>query len=229
MTVSRRLAPGTVLRPKAVLFDMDGTLVDSTVVVVQAWTRWAARYGLNVADILKVSHGRRSIETLREFCPPGVDPEAEADYLNREEISNTEGVIAVPGAAALLAALPPERWGVVTSADVPLATARIGAAGLPLPLVNGFVTAELVKEGKPDPEGYLLGAARMGCDPVDILVFEDAHAGIDAARAAGCPVIGLTTTFSPEHLGAVDWLPDFTGLAFEGVDGDGRLVLRVTA
>lgn len=225
MPSSRRLVPGTEIRTKAILFDMDGTIVDSTRVVERMWKLWADKHGLDVMEIMRTSHGRRSIETMRAFCPPGVDPEVEVKVFNAAEVAETEGIVAVPGAADLVTQLPRDRWAVVTSADVPLATMRIGVAGLPIP--ETLITAELVKEGKPDPEGYILGAERLGFAPEDTLVIEDAHAGIEAGQAAGARVLVLATTFPPERLGDVDWLPDLSVLTLDRREANGDLVLKV--
>jgi len=208
---------------------MDGTILDSIAVTERIWKKWADGAGIDVRKILSVSHGRRGEDVLRDLAFPGIDPKAASDWLTDQEKHDTEGIVPVAGAGRLLNALPAERWGLVTSADASLATLRTGAAGLPLPQPDRFVTAELVANGKPDPEGYRLGAARLGFAPPDVLVFEDAHSGLDAAHAAGCRVVAITTTFPPEKLGDEEWLPDLAGLSYEGTDDDGRLILRVIA
>ncbi|MFJ3486087.1 HAD-IA family hydrolase [Pseudomonas sp. NPDC090202] len=178
----------------AFLFDMDGTLTNSVAAAERVWTRWAQSKGVNVAELLASIHGVRCIDTLRRLNLPGVDPEREAEALTQAEIDDVEGVLAIDGAAAFLAALPPTRWAVVTSAPRILAERRILAAGLPLPEV--MVTAEDVSHGKPAPDCFLLGAQRLGVDARDCLVFEDAPAGIAAAEAAGAHVMVITTTHS---------------------------------
>lgn len=200
----------------AVLLDMDGTLVDSTACVERQWVRWAERNGLDAAEILRVCHGRRTEETIRELAPH-LATEEELKRFDEEEIAEREGIRAIGGAAALLSALPPRLWAVVTSASRRLAQTRLECAGLPLPSV--LIAAEDVRQGKPDPEGYLLAAGSLHAAPADCLVFEDTPAGIDAALAAGMQVLGLTTTCSREQLRGVPCVPDFTAL---GVDGAGR-------
>ena len=199
---------------QAVLFDMDGTLVDSTESVEGVWSRWAARHHLDVKQILAVSHGRRTLDTLRELALQmhiELDIENEARQLDEEEIHSPEGIREVPGAAVLLASLPTGRWCVVTSASRPLAEARLRAAGLPLPEI--LVCASDVCSGKPHPEGYLKAAAMLGFAPADCLVLEDTPAGLTAGRAAGMRVLALTTTYASNALLETACIPDFLGIS----------------
>nr|BBH86725.1 glycerol-3-phosphatase [Thermosporothrix sp. COM3] len=182
---------------KAFLFDLDGVLVDSNAVVERAWRRWADRHQMNAEELLLTIHGRRAVETIRDVAP-ALDVEAEAQWLLQTEIEDIEGLKALDGAADLLASLPPERWAVVTSGTLALAKVRLETCGLPLP--RTFVTAEQVRNGKPDPEGYLKGAELLGVDPTECIVFEDAPAGIEAARKAGARVIGITHTYPAAQL-----------------------------
>jgi mannitol-1-/sugar-/sorbitol-6-phosphatase len=178
----------------AFLFDMDGTLTNSTVAAERVWTQWALSKGVNVQELLANIHGVRCIDTLRRLNLPGVDPETEAQRLTEMEIDDVEGVIAIEGAARFIATIPDNRWAVVTSAPRQLAERRILAAGLPLPDV--MVTAEDVEQGKPAPDCFLLGAKRLGVKAEDCLVFEDAPAGIAAAQAAGAKVMVVTAAHS---------------------------------
>ena len=176
----------------AFLFDMDGTILSSIAAAERVWTRWALRHGLDVATFLPTIHGMRAVETVRRLGLPGVDAEAEAAAITREELDDVEGREAIAGVAAFIAALPAGRWAVVTSAPRELARRRIAAAGLPLP--PSMITAEDVVNGKPAPDGFLLAAARLGVRASDCLVFEDAPAGIAAAEAAGASVLLISAT-----------------------------------
>ncbi|WP_145730800.1 HAD-IA family hydrolase [Nitrospirillum pindoramense] len=176
----------------AFLFDMDGTLVDSIAAANRAWSRWAARHGLDPAPVLATMHGVRAVETIRRWSPPGTDVEAEAALLTLAEIEDVEGTVAIPGAPAFLATLPPTRWAIVTSAPRDLALARLGAAGLAPPPV--IITADDVSRGKPAPDPFLLAARRLEVAPQDCLVWEDAPAGIAAGEAAGAAVAVITAT-----------------------------------
>jgi mannitol-1-/sugar-/sorbitol-6-phosphatase len=174
----------------AFLFDMDGTIINSIAATERSWGAWARRHGLDVAAFLPTIHGMRAIETIRRLALPGVDPDLEAETIAQAELTDVEGVVAIAGAAAFLAALPSTRWGVVTSAPRALALRRLAAAGLRVPPM--LVTAEDVTNGKPAPEGFLLGASRLGVAAEDCLVFEDAPAGIQAGMAAGAQIVVVT-------------------------------------
>ena len=199
-----------VFHCEAVLFDMDGTLVDSSHCVERTWRLWADRHRLDIDALLAISHGRQNHETIRLIAPQLETPE-EIAFLVRTEEACREGIVAVPGAAVLLDALGRDRWAVVTSAWRTLAELRLHCAGLPLPEV--LVSADDVTRSKPHPDGYLVAAARLGVDPAACLVIEDAPAGIESARAAGMPVIGITTTFPPERLDCDCWVDDFRVVA----------------
>lgn len=194
---------------QAVLFDLDGVLVDSTASVAYVWHRWAERHGLDVKEVLALAHGRRSIETMR-LVAPELATEQEAEALNLLQAQDTSRDVAVPGAAAVLAALPPAQWAIVTSGPPFLAHARLQAVGLPQPTV--LVTGEDVLHGKPHPEGYLQAAHQLGMKPEDCLVFEDAPAGITAGLAAGMRVIAVATTYPvgelPKTVQAIQTLTD---------------------
>ena len=201
-------AAPAVLTCDAVLFDMDGTLVDSTAVVERQWGRWAERRGASLAAILAVSHGRPTLETLSLIAPQWATAE-EAAALEASERDDDEGVVAVRGAPALIAALPPMRWAVVTSAGQTLARARLTRAGLTVPAV--LVTSNDVSRGKPDPAGYLEAARRLGVRPDRCVVFEDAPVGVTAGLAAGATVIGMTTTFATLD-GCANRVADFSAV-----------------
>jgi mannitol-1-/sugar-/sorbitol-6-phosphatase len=179
------------LTARALLLDMDGTLVNSDAVVERLWRRWATEHGLDAEQALKVVHGRQAHATMAELLPdrPMEVNRAEGARMLAEEAVIVEGIVPIAGAPALLAAIAAVPHALVTSADVALATARMRAAGLPMPEV--MITAESVSASKPDPEGFLKAAAELGAAPADCLVFEDSGAGIAAGRAAGMRVIGV--------------------------------------
>jgi sugar-phosphatase len=190
----------------AVLFDADGTLIDSTPMVERAARRWAAEYGLDADAYLAVAHGRRTSDSVAEFLPPEKVREA-TERLDELEAADVDSVIAIPGAPELLAAMDGLPWAVVTSMDPVQLAARSNAAGLPLPEV--IVTALDVERGKPDPSGYLQAASRLGFDPVACVVIEDSPAGVRAGRAAGCTVIAVTTSHDRSDLTEADLIiPD---------------------
>jgi len=176
----------------AFLFDMDGTILTSIVAAERVWAAWALGHGLDVEAFLPTIHGVRSVETVRRLALPGVDPETEAAAITQAEIEDVEGIEAIAGAAAFLAALPADRWAIVTSAPRELAVRRLAAAGLPTPSV--MIAAEDVEQGKPAPDCFLLAADRLGVPARECLVFEDTAAGIAAAEAAGAAVVVITAT-----------------------------------
>lgn len=162
---------------------MDGTLVDSTAVVVAMWRRFASVHGIDLADVLRYSHGRLTVDTVAAFLPDGHSVDEVAAALEAEQLQQLDGIIEIPGAQRFLLELTGARVAVVTSAPRELAVRRLAAAGLPQPPV--LVTAEDVGNGKPSPQGYLRAAAALGCRAQDCAVFEDAEAGIQAGLAAG--------------------------------------------
>lgn len=215
----------TTLTAGALLLDMDGTLVNSDAVVERVWSRWATRHGLDPAEALKVIHGRQGYASMAVLLPgrPMEQNLAENRELLAEETADVEGVVPVPGAPAFMAALARLPHALVTSADAALAGARMGAAGLPVPDVR--VTAECVGASKPDPEGFLKGAAELGFASEECVVFEDSEAGIAAGRAAGMRVVGVgarAAAFGPDvHVA------DLTGVRVEA-GADGTIRLHVT-
>jgi sugar-phosphatase len=218
-----------MLSCKGILFDLDGVLVDSTPAVERVWRKWAEQRGLDPDHVVNLAHGRRSIETIRM-----VAPELEAEAANMEvenlEIGDTEGVVALEGACDLLRSLPADRWTVVTSGTRPLATTRLRVAAMPVP--ERFVSANDVTEGKPSPEPYLKGAALLGFAPGDCVVIEDTAAGIRAGKAAGCRVIGLTTTYPAEELAQADFIAGSCAelnVRFDGAMGTLRIEKIVRA
>ncbi|MEU5161457.1 HAD-IA family hydrolase [Streptomyces sp. NPDC020875] len=214
----------TALTARALLLDMDGTLVNSDAVVERVWRNWAVEHGLDPEAAMKVVHGRQGYATMAELLPhrPMAENHADNAVMLARETADMEGVVPVPGAPAFLAALAELPHALVTSADVPLSTARMAAAGLPLPSVR--VTAESVSASKPDPEGFLKGAAELGFDPADCVVFEDSEAGIAAGRAAGMRVVGVGPRALP--FGPDLHVADLTGLTVTA-EADGRIRLAL--
>jgi sugar-phosphatase len=205
-----------LLVASALLFDLDGVLADSTPSVTRAWSAWARRVGLEPEELLPKVHGRRAIETIRE-ARPDLDAEAELATLIADETTDNDDTQEIAGARALVSALPVETWAIVTSGLRDVATARLVAAGIPLPRI--MITAESIERGKPDPDCYLRGAAALGMDPQDCIVVEDAPIGAAAARAAGMRLIALTTTHRAEQLQPADLVvPDLTHLAVRVVE-----------
>jgi sugar-phosphatase len=195
----------TQVRCSALLFDMDGVLIDSTPAVARVWHKWAIERGFNPKEVVSRAHGRPSLTTVREYLPDA-DHEAENREVERREIEDLEGVVPLPGSVDLLASLPEDRWTIVTSCTRALAEVRLRAAGLPIP--RGMVTSNDVTNGKPHPEPYSKAATLLGFPPTDCIVIEDAPAGVHAGKAAGARVIAFTTTVQPSDLlrAGADWI-----------------------
>jgi mannitol-1-/sugar-/sorbitol-6-phosphatase len=185
----------------AILFDLDGVLVDSTRSVARQWRLWAQENGVDPEKVLQIAHGRRTVEVVR-LLAPHLPAEEEVRRLEHREASDTEGVTVMPGAGDLVRSVPDGRWGVVTSGTRYLATSRLQLGNLPIPQV--LVSADEVVKGKPDPEPFLKGAEMLGVNAEECLVIEDAPAGIRAAHAAGMKVIALPSTYPVSELGEAD-------------------------
>jgi sugar-phosphatase len=185
----------------AVLFDLDGVLVESREATERVWLRWALANGIEEEELRSAMHGVRSVEVVRALRPDS-DFAAEAESIERQQAENTEGLTAIRGAAEALRSLRPDRVAVVTSATRPLARARLAAVGIAPPAV--MVHAEDVSRGKPDPEGYLAAARRLGVEAAEALVVEDSPPGIEAGRAAGAATVGVTSTHARAALSAAD-------------------------
>lgn len=192
----------TTWRCAAVLFDLDGVLVDSRRCIEGIWRAWAAGKGLDPEPFLRIAHGRRTSETIRTVAP-ALDVAAEVAALDRLEEVETAGIHPVPGADLLLQALPATRWAIVTSGSHRVASLRLGVVGLTVPEV--FITSDAVRQGKPAPDGYLAAAARLGLEPADCVAVEDSPPGVAAARAAGMRVIALLTTHQERDLEQADF------------------------
>lgn len=186
--------PDATLLASALLFDMDGTLVDSTPCIEGLWTRWSVRHGLDPASVMQEVHGRRGVETIR-IVAPHLDAEHEVRLLLDEEARTLDGTIAMPGALSFLQQLDGLNWTVVTSAPRDIAAAKLRWAGLPVP--ERMIAAEDVSDGKPHPAPYLAGAALCGVTPDSCIAFEDAASGIASAGAAGMPVVVMQHAHSP--------------------------------
>jgi mannitol-1-/sugar-/sorbitol-6-phosphatase len=186
---------------RAILFDLDGVLVDSAERVEKTWREWAARHRLDAELVIAAAHGRRTVETVA-LVAPGLSADDELRALETSEATNSDGVYEIAGARDLLQLLPPRRWAVVTSGIRAVAEFRIRYTGLPTPAV--MICAEDISRGKPDPEGYLAAAGRLGFSPADCVVIEDAPPGIEAAKAAGMRAIGIATTYPSERLVGAD-------------------------
>ncbi|MFJ3924224.1 HAD-IA family hydrolase [Streptomyces sp. NPDC090022] len=222
MPATSTTAP-VALTAKALLLDMDGTIVNSDAVVERCWRDWAQRHGLDPHEAMKVVHGRQGYATMAILLPdrPMELNHAENAEMLARETADTDGVVPVPGAPAFMASLGGLPHALVTSADAALATTRMTAAGLPMPEVR--VTAESVGSSKPHPEGFLKGAAALGVDPADCIVFEDSAAGIAAGHAAGMRVIGVgprAAAHAPTH-----HVPDLTSVH---AAGDPTHTIRLT-
>jgi sugar-phosphatase len=215
------------IRCRALLFDMDGVLVDSTPAVARVWTAWANKLGLVPADVVRQAHGRPSIATIRELLP-SADHLAEDLAIQKAEIEDLGDVIALPGTTELLSALPADRFAVVTSATHALAVVRLRAAGFAIP--KHLVTSSDIQRGKPDPEPYLRGAQILGLSSADCVVIEDAPAGIQSGKAAGSRVLALRTTTPDPALQAagVNWIvTDCSNIHLQPVDADKDLLLNL--
>ncbi|MFW2514475.1 HAD-IA family hydrolase [Demequina sp. SO4-13] len=212
----------TELSVSAVLCDMDGTLVDSNALVDVMWNEFSSAHGLDPLEVLAFAHGRPSRSTVERYLEDPEEIRHWRDHIHAMETSRFEGVLEIPGAAAFIRALPPDRWALVTSALAGPARGRLAAVGIAEPQV--LIGADDVDRGKPDPEGYASAAARLAVDPRECVVFEDTDAGIQAGQAAGCAVVVVGGNRSP----ATEGLPRVDDMTQVGVRLEGsRIVLTI--
>lgn len=221
---SNAVSSPILIHCQGILFDMDGILISSIASVERSWTRWANLRKVDAALTRETAHGRRAVETIAKLRPD-LDPEDELKVIEEIEVADNDGLTVLPGVLELLAALPADRWTVVTSATDRLARIRMAAGGIAVP--RRLVTADRVTRGKPHPEPFLAGAALLGIAPAACVVFEDSASGAQAGREAGCTVIATTFSHAAESLDAAHYLVrDLTEVKAEG-DGSG-ITLRLT-
>jgi sugar-phosphatase len=215
----------TIFRCAAVLFDLDGVLVDSTRSVERQWRAWAREQGIDGDKVMAVAHGVRTIEVIRAVAPH-LDAEAEVRKIESREAHDRDGVIAMPGAVELVHSIPADRWCVVTSGTRLLASARLRLFGIPVP--KFMITADDVANGKPHPEPYLKGAELLGVSPAECLVIEDAPAGIQSAHAGGMKVIALASTYRASALNEADAVVEKLAQINVALDAARKLELSVS-
>ena len=207
---------------EAVIFDLDGTLIDSTPAVTRSWSTWASEYGLAPTDVVR-HHGVPSASVVRATMPEDLH-EAAVRRITELELTDVDDIVVLPGATEALASLAQAKNAIATSCTVPLAKARIAAARLEPPTV--IVTADDVVNGKPHPEPFLQAARLLDADPRHCLVVEDAPKGLEAAQAAGCFTLAVVTTTPREELNADAFVTDLSEIRFD-VDQEGIRVSLV--
>ena len=208
----------------AILFDLDGVLVDSTRSVSRQYRLWAQKVNLDPRTVENIPHGVRSVDVVRQLAPH-LDAEAEVKRIEKMEAEDQDGVVVMLGAIELLKSIPQGRWCVVTSGTHYLATCRLKHASLPTPRI--MVSADDVSKGKPDPEPYLTGARLLGMNASDCLVIEDAPAGIQSARAGGMKVIAITSTYAASALEADAVIQKLAQIKVNFRDGAPGLTVKV--
>jgi len=218
------------LKFKALLFDLDGTLLDSSEAIDRAWGAFTEKYQLDVDEVLPAIQGKPALESIKALRPDASEADIleDAKWLENMEAQDTQGVIALPGTLDFLNALNKNLvpWAIVTSGTHPVATARIKAACIPMPEV--LITPELISKGKPDPEPYLLGAEKLGVDTKDCVVFEDAPAGVLSGVGAGTQVIGILSQFDQKVLlgaKATVCVSSLLQVSLSLSDGDNHLIV----
>ena len=194
-----------LVETKGLLFDMDGVLISSIGSVERCWRRWAKMYDIPDAENYNVPHGMRAIDIVK-MLRPDIDPQSGLRAIEDMEITDTSDLRVLPGVKAMLRALPPERWAIVTSCTKRLLLGRLAAAGLPVP--TRIISGDMVERGKPDPEPYRRGAELLGLAPRNCVVVEDAPSGVGAGVAAGCRVLAVLGTHSAADLMAADWVAE---------------------
>lgn len=205
------------IHAEALLFDNDGTLISSMESVYRCWRRLAQEYGITAEVFEQVElHGRPAAEIIADMLPAERVPEAVARIEELEVSDVAGGVVLLPGTRELLASLPPERWAVVTSAGRRLAEARLAEVGIDAKML---IAADDITRGKPDPEPFLLAAAKLGVDPARCVVFEDAPAGLTAGRAAGMTTVALATTHTAGELSADVVVKDLSAVSAQAIEG----------
>lgn len=210
---------------QAVLFDLDGVLVNSTPCVTRVWTAWANEHALDPEFVVHIAHGQKAIETVRKVAPQ-LDAEREFRIIERMELDDTDGLRLLPGAKELLSTIPRNRYTIVTSGTRQLATKRLQTVGLPVPA--SMISADEVANGKPHPEPYLAGAAAVGFPANACLVFEDAPSGIRSAQAAGATAIGVSTTYTAEEIAFASLaIASLAAVRMRGMEERGQLQLEV--
>lgn len=213
------------IHAEALLFDNDGTLISSMESVYRCWRRLAQEYGITAEEFERVElHGRPAAEIIADMLPAERVAEAVARIEELEVSDVAGGVVLLPGTRELLASLPPERWAVVTSAGRRLADARLAEVGIDAKTV---IAADDITRGKPDPEPFLLAAAKLGVDPARCVVFEDAPAGLTAGRAAGMTTVALATTHTAGELSADVVVKDLSAVSAQATEGGVEITAEV--
>ncbi|HEX5575481.1 MAG TPA: HAD-IA family hydrolase [Gemmatimonadales bacterium] len=217
--------PEVSLQAAAILFDLDGVLVDSAACIEGTWRRWALHHHLDPAQVIALAHGRRATETL-QLVAPHLPAETELAALAASESSARDGILEIAGAREMLQHLPPGTWGIVTSGIREAAIFRLRHTGLPVPEV--LVCADEIQQGKPDPEGYLTAARQLGVSPNACVVVEDAPAGLEAARAAGMRSIAVSGTYTRDRLSMADYtIPYLSAMRVTAANNDTLIEIRL--
>jgi mannitol-1-/sugar-/sorbitol-6-phosphatase len=202
-----------IIECKAIIFDLDGTLVDSIECVEKTWNTWCKKYNISLDKFSPAMHGITSYQTIKTIAPD-LDTDKVVVEFDEIELKQTEGLKLIPKADKILNELPPEKWAIATSGSKKLATTRLSYIGLPIPKI--MITADDITNSKPNPEPYLLAAKHLGIPADDCVVFEDSLAGIESGKAAGAKVIGLTALFKKDKLSKTDAvINDFSDIKIE--------------